>query len=526
MKILWGSGARKIIASFLAASVAVAMTPSITGSVTVFADDEVNKNDSNTCLGTSAILAPEVPSDADSDWTGSYVSFGKEDFVIIFRVLSPNTDAYGGTTMLLESDESLFKSAFDDDSVSWEDSQIRDYLNGEFLTGGTFGTLEQAAIYTSSGDGGLKSDDDSYIPVSINDKIFILDRTEVMNPEYGYYPSKGSSSPAGTDGVNNRAKGGADFKYWLRSFKKEGSGNSVDSVSPDGIVGGTDITSSVGVVPALNIDLSYVIFSSVSPLFSRTVQLSEVGASYSLTLLDNELDIAVPDGKEITISGSSVTVPYQISGADSGNATRASVLILDNAYGTSGAKILYYDGMSGDFSNTEETAGTFTLPSSLDKSGWGTDYYVYILAEDINGDFVTDYACEPVAVGAPKEVEITYTVSFEQDGEGTVSADVTSGATGTVVALTATPDSGYVFKEWQVVSGNVTIIDNKFTIGEEDVVVRAIFEKEDRSGGSHTAIPASGESYAWTLTAGGICIAAAVILFAFSFSRYKRKRVE
>ena len=36
--------------------------------------------------------------------------------------------------------------------------------------------------------------------------------------------------------------------------------------------------------------------------------------------------------------------------------------------------------------------------------------------------------------------------------------------------------SGYQFKEWQVVSGGVTVKDSKFTIGTSDVEVKAVFE--------------------------------------------------
>ena len=56
-------------------------------------------------------------------------------------------------------------------------------------------------------------------------------------------------------------------------------------------------------------------------------------------------------------------------------------------------------------------------------------------------------------------------------------ADKTSAAAGTVVTLTATPKSGYHFKQWQVVTGGVTIKDSKFTMPAGNVEVKAIFEK-------------------------------------------------
>ena len=71
-----------------------------------------------------------------------------------------------------------------------------------------------------------------------------------------------------------------------------------------------------------------------------------------------------------------------------------------------------------------------------------------------------------------------YLVTVTNDGNGTASASPNSGYEGTEVLLTATPAQGYKFKEWQVVSGGVTITDNKFNIGKANVVVKAVFEAQ------------------------------------------------
>ena len=62
------------------------------------------------------------------------------------------------------------------------------------------------------------------------------------------------------------------------------------------------------------------------------------------------------------------------------------------------------------------------------------------------------------------------------DGNGTASASVSQGTMGTKVSLTAVANSGYQFKEWKVVRGDVTITDNSFVIAYEDVEIMAIFE--------------------------------------------------
>lgn len=72
----------------------------------------------------------------------------------------------------------------------------------------------------------------------------------------------------------------------------------------------------------------------------------------------------------------------------------------------------------------------------------------------------------------------TYTVTVTDDGNGTASASPASGAEGTEVTLSATPSEGYKFKEWQVLSGGVTVTDNKFAIGTANVEIKAVFEEE------------------------------------------------
>jgi outer membrane biosynthesis protein TonB len=71
---------------------------------------------------------------------------------------------------------------------------------------------------------------------------------------------------------------------------------------------------------------------------------------------------------------------------------------------------------------------------------------------------------------------VSYTVTVETDGNGTASADRDSGVKGTEVTLTATANSGYTFKKWEVLAGGVSVSGNKFSIGTADVRIKAIFE--------------------------------------------------
>ena len=78
----------------------------------------------------------------------------------------------------------------------------------------------------------------------------------------------------------------------------------------------------------------------------------------------------------------------------------------------------------------------------------------------------------------------TYTVTVSNDGNGTGTATPSTAATGTEITLTATPDKGYHFKEWQVISPTgLVITNNKFTMPDEDVEIEAIFKKNTPTGG-------------------------------------------
>lgn len=97
-------------------------------------------------------------------------------------------------------------------------------------------------------------------------------------------------------------------------------------------------------------------------------------------------------------------------------------------------------------------------------------------------DFKTDRARYTMTLTAKWKAN-TYNVTVENDGNGTASADPASAKMDDKVELIATPKSGYHFKEWEVISGNVKIEDNKFTMPAENVTVKAIFERNASSSG-------------------------------------------
>ena len=346
-------------------------------------------------LGTGIIANPTAPTSTSDVWTGSYVYFGTySGSPVKYRVLDSNTTVFGGTTMLLDCDSILWTGSdpggvFSSGNINeWAHSDIRRYLNETFLTN-NFSTTEQNAIAKSTKSAADSSDGDGWSDLNYvelnNDKIFLLDAKEATNESYGY---------SYTDwGATNRVKkiGGNAF-WWLRSTYLN-SVSAVGAVYTDGSLSTSDADfDGIGVSPALNVKLSSVLFASVS---SGTA--GEVGAEYKLTLLDENMTI-VGNG-EVTRTGDTVTIPYAMSGSNSANATQVSVLLLDKEYtegNTNDAEVLYYGALDTSVNNS--STGTFTLPSDLSDKVCERDYYAYIIAEDVNGTYETDYASEPVEI--------------------------------------------------------------------------------------------------------------------------------
>ena len=130
-----------------------------------------------------------------------------------------------------------------------------------------------------------------------------------------------------------------------------------------------------------------------------------------------------------------------------------------------------------DASNTEiaadtarNTPGTYTVvPAAALKSGWDERYSL----NRVNGTLTVE-----------NKVEELFTVTVTSGGNGTVSASHVKAVADTEITLTATPNRGYHFKEWQVESPTgLVITNNKFLMPNGDVEIKAIFEKNTPTGG-------------------------------------------
>ena len=381
----------------LSALLLVSMVLLLSYGTTVSAYAAVEKNVAG--LGTGAIKSPE-PGSADNDWTGSYVWYGAYNGnAVRYRVLTPETTAYGEKTMLLDCDTILFKEIFDTAEREWNNSHIRDTLNGSsFLEKeGVFTKQEKNAIELSSSPAKNvdSSDYDSLYSIykvsqttALNaEKIFLLDYEEILNPSFGYASDSGAvrgKDPMYKQIWNHVKKFDGEKDWWcLRSVSKPewSPGKMLGNVTSVGDVCGFESYSNreCGISPAFNIDLNSVLFTS-----AVSGAVGKNRTEYKLTLMDNSLTIKTTG--DVVRSDKTITIPYNASG----NFNRISVFMTDKAYTESGASVKYYEELSD--------SKAFILPD-----GYSDSWKTYIIAEQVNGEKETDYASIPVGISIPRK---------------------------------------------------------------------------------------------------------------------------
>lgn len=185
--------------------------------------------------------------------------------------------------------------------------------------------------------------------------------------------------------------------------------------------------------------------------------------------------LPAPDG-----SNNDAGAEYTVVATDNaGNETTATV----RTYRRYHVKVISPDGGTASASSTSATAGTEITLTATPNTGY---HFKKWQVESPAGLVITNNKFtmpdSNVAIKAIFEEDspfgpTKYTVTVTTEGGGTASASPAKAAAGTEITLTATPNKGYRFKEWQVIRGGVTIKDDKFIMPEENVDVKAIFEE-------------------------------------------------
>ena len=168
------------------------------------------------------------------------------------------------------------------------------------------------------------------------------------------------------------------------------------------------------------------------------------------------------------------------------------------------------DGKVGEtYSQTLTADGTAPITWSIENGGLPTGLSLNKDTGEISGTPTADGTAKFTvkaenSVGSDtKELSITitkaapaeFTISVKTDGNGTASASLAKAAAGTEITLSATPNEGYHFKEWKVESPTgLVITNNKFTMPNNNVEVKAIFEEDT---------PPAPTEHTVTVTSGG-----------------------
>lgn len=158
-----------------------------------------------------------------------------------------------------------------------------------------------------------------------------------------------------------------------------------------------------------------------------------------------------------------------------------------------------FDGNGGTTDKNEKTVTqevtkktTVELtPTSFKRTGY--KLVGWSLSKDSGGsNLLKDEIVSLLESQTEKDVTIyaqwaqTHTVTLTDDGNGTATADPAEQVQGEKVTLKATPKDGCTFDAWQVVKGGVTIENDEFIMGDEDVEIRATFVQPKTSSATAT----------------------------------------
>ena len=217
--------------------------------------------------------------------------------------------------------------------------------------------------------------------------------------------------------------------------------------------------------------------------------------SITVTRMDTEANLTQDGSNTFAIPDFTGTLMLRVNGVKGQDVTSVFLLVsrdttapvltlsapifyADRATGTyqitgtadAGSEILYGENNESVYAAGD---GSFVIQETLDERQ--TSDALYIRAQDSAGNL----SARQLAMVARQAQ--TYAVTVTTDGNGTASADPSTAVAGAGINLSAAPNTGYRFKEWQVISGGVTIENDRFTMPDGDVEVKAIFEKDAAS---------------------------------------------
>ena len=414
---------------------------------------------------------------------------------IKWRVLE---NADGQLFLLSDQNLDVFQYHTDTESVTWEKSTMRSWLNGysaSHNTGGDSGTdytsdnfigtafseKEQGAIVDTTVVNDDNPDYNTEGGNNTTDKIFLLSIAEANNGSYFANDSSriatNTAYVAGGGKIGGYVNGvGKADNWWLRSPGKYDD-LAADVTHKGGVFSfGLNVYGeNLAVRPAFNLDLNSVLFTSAAVggksangMDSGLTAVDDyAGSEWKLTLLDETREFAVTEQTVSGKPGDTITLNY--TGATTGTNEYISVIIADSSGAQYYGRVAQPGGESG--------TATLSIPADLAPGS----YTLNVFSEQYNGDYKTDYASAfdtvtltvvdtiaptLTADSASRDSETDATVRFTSDEAGTYYyAVVESGDTAPTIDTTVAGTSCDTTEQ--------TISLNNLTAGAKDIYIVA-----------------------------------------------------
>lgn len=169
-----------------------------------------------------------------------------------------------------------------------------------------------------------------------------------------------------------------------------------------------------------------------------------------------------------------------------GNLVIADDVKIHNNTAAEAGDDLYFNDSVPEF--YDPPSGLILNSTNMEIEGWhidglkdGEETLRWTLGDEDTEAYIMPIAAENVdistALKAAHGIAVSYDidVSVNDPDYGSASADLTTATSGTEITLTATPNEGYEFVEWQIVTGDVQIENNKFVMPKENVEIVAVF---------------------------------------------------
>ena len=446
-----------------------------------------------------------------------------------WRVLS---NASGQLFLLSDQNLDVFQYHTDSESVTWEKSTMRSWLNGygvseniggdsgtdytsDHFIGTAFSEKEQKAIAETE----VVNDDNPTHGTeggnNTTDKIFLLSIAEANNGSYFANDSSriatNTAYVAGGGKIGGYVNGvGKADNWWLRSPGKYDD-LAADVTHKGGVFSyGLNVYGeNLAVRPAFNLDLNSVLFTSAAEggksangMDSGLTAIGNyAGNEWKLTLLDKSRDFSISNA---AIEGSTVTFSY--SNAKTGENEYISAVIENNGEITHYGRILQLDGTESGASGIAR----LTLPEDVTLSDTTK---LYVFNEQYNGGEqddtkLTDYASAFETVALTVSSDTTASPAALDFGSKTVG--YTEAPAAQTVTLTNTGNQ------------NVTVTlpaSANYTITAGEGFANSTATLEPKGTATFTVQPNTGldvGNYAETLTVSGSNGASAQVAHSFS----------